>query len=235
MRIVCLAGLVSAVFFAPAGADTPLLCDIIAAYNTDALEKSVKKGTYRGEEGILRIGPDVGRELGLDTFVNADYRQAKAFYVSADRIYEDAWRILRSARSQSCNDARIKRLARLAAAHNAGEEAAGKRMLAYHVRVPLEADQRLDRQICMALMERLLKKSFAATGNNLRDALGHFYNTCSGENPNGPHLSPENIRFVNYVFRSFSARASKKDLGDTIWTETGETDNPYLRMHGSRR
>ncbi|MBW2283348.1 MAG: transglycosylase SLT domain-containing protein [Deltaproteobacteria bacterium] len=213
VRCICLAAILPAFFPASAKADIPLLSDIIVAYNAGAIEGSLKNGTYRGEEGILRIGPDTGRELGLDTFVNAHYREAKALYESADRLYGDAWRVLKSAGSRPCNDARIKRLAGLAAQYNGAVGTARERMLRYHAGAALEADQRLNREVCLELMDRLLSKSFVTARNNLRDALGYFYNMCAGENNDGPPLSPANIRFVNHVFREFSARASKETLG----------------------
>jgi hypothetical protein len=61
-------------------------------------------------------------------------------------------------------------------------------------------------------MERLLRESLAKTSYNLRDALGLFYNKCQDVNEDYAPLTPENVRFVNFVFRQFTEKEPKTTL-----------------------
>jgi len=71
-----------------------------------------------------------------------------------------------------------------------------------------EVDERLNDMVCGRLLDKLLEESFRKTNNRLRDGLAHFHNTCQDEDGNGYPLTPKNVRFVNYVFNEFMARAS---------------------------
>jgi hypothetical protein len=73
-------GLVSALHFicpSPASSDHPLLKEIIVAYNLEALKESLIDDSHRGEEGILRIRPEIGKSFGMEVFIDQDYLDAK--------------------------------------------------------------------------------------------------------------------------------------------------------------
>ena len=58
----------------PALSDShPLLKEIIIAYNSKALRQGLTDGSYRGEDGILVIRPEIGKSLGMKVFIDQDY------------------------------------------------------------------------------------------------------------------------------------------------------------------
>jgi hypothetical protein len=73
-----------------ARADLSLLRDEIVAFNLEEHKKALADGSYRGEAGILRIGPEVALSLGLQAWMGKDYKDARAFYEEADKYYEAA-------------------------------------------------------------------------------------------------------------------------------------------------
>ena len=75
-------------------------------------------------------------------------------------------------------------------------EEARKKYLAYHSALDPEADERLNRALCLKVMNDLLLKSIKKADNRMRDALGTFYNISQGVNGEKYPLTSENVRFV---------------------------------------
>ena len=80
----------------------------------------------------------------------------------------------------------------------------------YRQNLATKSDERMNQTSNLDAMEKLLKKSFEETSYNLREGLGRYYNICKGLPQDTPALTPENIRFVNFVFNRFVEKASKK-------------------------
>jgi hypothetical protein len=197
---------------APALADYSLLKKIIVPYNMNALKESLINESYRGEEGILRIRPEVGKALGMKVFIDQDYLDSSDLYQKADTFLEKAKASMASEEKESLKDEHVKEIADYFLTHKRSTELAKRKLVAYRSRLSLDLDDRLDEDLSMAVMDRLLKGSFEKTDNRLRDALGWFYNVCQGEHGNGSPLTPENVSFVNYVFYRFTTEGSKKAL-----------------------
>lgn len=197
---------------APALADYSLLKKIIVPYNMNALKESLINESYRGEEGILRIRPGVGKALGMKVFIDQDYLDSSDLFQKADTSLEKAKASMASEEKESLKDEHVKEIADYFLTHKRSTELAKRKLVAYRSRLSLDLDDRLDEALSMAVMDRLLKGSLEKTDNRLRDALGWFYNVCQGEHGNGSTLTPENISFVNYVFHRFTTEGSRKAL-----------------------
>jgi hypothetical protein len=104
-----------------------------------------------------------------------------------------------------------QKIAESALLHISLLESARKRMMNYRSGLRREVDERLDHDICHAMLERLLEESLAMASYNLREALGYFKNICQGVDIYSAPLKPENIRFVNYVFDAFVDKAADDD------------------------
>ena len=74
----------------PAFSDYPILKKIIIAYNKEALEQSLPDGSYRGEEGILRIRPEIGGSFGMRVFIDQDYLDSMEVLKEAGQSLEEA-------------------------------------------------------------------------------------------------------------------------------------------------
>ena len=189
--------------------DHNLLIEPIAEYNLKEINKSLNNGTYRGEAGILRINPEVGQSLGLNIFIDDDYRAAVKLYETAEKNLDQAIDKLKS--KQNGGEKLLKQIVDLFLRHKTDTELARQKMTAYHSRLKSDLDERLDEGLCRIKMEELLNQSLEQTGNQLRNALAHFNNRCRGNNPDKYHLTPDNVLFVNFVYRNFLNKASIKE------------------------
>ena len=196
----------------PALADISLLKKSIITYNLNHHKKSLSDGSYRGEEGILRINPEVGRSFGFNVQIDQDYLEAKELYRKADKLLEKAIKAMSTQKKEKIPGEHVKKIAELTTFYNTAIRLAQKKLMNYRTRINFRADDRLNKQLCSDLLEGLLKESLKMTSNNLRDALGHFYNSCQNLNKDYVHLNTENIRFVNYVFHEFTQKASENTL-----------------------
>ena len=183
-----------------------LLVDIIVSHNLALRQESLEDESYRGEEGILRIRPEIGRELGLKVSMGEVYLKARSLHDDAEKALERA-RQLMAARSEPSQPGESARnIVEAFLAHKKMTLKANALLRDYTRSLTPEADERLDRQLCWDLMVRLLEDSLRRTEGRLRDALGCFVNTCQGiRTPSC--ITPENVRFVNTVFREFVDRA----------------------------
>ncbi len=189
-----------------ASADISLLKKYISEYNLERHTLSLSEKTYRGEEGILRINPEVGRLLGLRVFIDQDYLKAMELYDKAEGLFETITDIFASREKETYSGEHVDKIARLAIHHNEIIELAWKHILNYRSKLENEVDERLDKDACLRLLEKLLKEDIQKASSNLRNALGNLYNRCQ-DLDNGKPLNIDNIKFVNYVFYKFTKQA----------------------------
>ncbi len=74
----------------PAVAQHALLKNIVIQRNLADIEKSLKDGSYKGEEGILRIRPEAAKSLGLKVFVDREYIDSRELLEQAASSLEAA-------------------------------------------------------------------------------------------------------------------------------------------------
>jgi hypothetical protein len=186
----------------PAPDDLSLLREYITAYNLEAHKTSLIDQSYRGEEGVLRINPEVGKSLGLKTFLNQDYLESVELYKKAEDLYEKATEAMTTREEETIPGEHVKKVAEIALEHNNTVALAWEHLLAYRSKLTTEVDDRLNEDSSYLLLENLLKKASVKASYNLREALGNFYNRCQDLEEDTP-LNLENIKFVNYVFHKF--------------------------------
>lgn len=185
----------------------PILKTHIIAYNLKAYDRLISKAAYKGQAGILMMGPERAKALGLKTLMDQDYVQGKALHEKASQLFDKALSAMTIQRKSTTPDAHAAEIAKLALAYNTTREAARRQMQAYRLKLTAQNDDRLNREVCQQLLDTLLSKALKGVSYNLRDGLGAFYNLCRGLPESCPPLTPENIRFVNYVFNAFVREA----------------------------
>lgn len=195
-----------------ASSDISLLKKSIITYNLAHLQKSLSDGSYRGEEGVLRIGPEVGRSFGLKVLMDRDYLEAKGLFEKADELFEKAVDAMTAPEAKRFHGRKAHIIAESALGSRRALQSAREKLLAYRSKLLSETDERLDKGISSSLLERLLEESLSRASCNLRDALGYFYNQCQGIDEDNPPLTPENVRFVNYVFNEFTEKTPETAL-----------------------
>lgn len=195
----------------PAFGQHLLLKRIIAAQNLKNLEESILNGSYRGEAGILRISPEVGESLGIRVLVNQDYRDAMALLENAGLSLEKVRTAMVTEKKEDFAGQHAGEIAEHFLRFRADSQMGEEKLKAYRLKLNSSNDERLNETTSDRIMERLLLASLKKTENNLRDALGHFYNRCRGANLNDDHLTPVNVIFVNEVFDQF-VRHSSEDM-----------------------
>lgn len=196
----------------PASADSlSIFKKSIIEYNLKHLEKSLSDGSYRGEEGILRISPEIASSFGLKVVVNQDYLDSKELFEKADRFYKKAVDFMTTQEKESFKGAYARMIAKNAALYNESIELAREKLIVYRSKLSPSVDERLNEDICSRLLIRLLQECLIKSAYNLRDGLGCFYNRCRDiKDKKGP-LNTRNIRFVNQVFHEFDKKAFPKD------------------------
>jgi len=201
--LLLMAGVCFTVLFAArARADRSLLAEGVVACNMEDQEKSLSERSYRGEEGILRIRPDIARTFGLRVIADKDYEKARDLYEQVDQFFEQALEAL--------VEGDVATLGKAALSYNRSRDTAYRLLMAYRERLDPSKDERLSREVCLGLLNRILEASLRETSYNLRDALARFYNKCQGLEEDLAPLNVENVTFVNRVFNDFVARASPK-------------------------
>jgi hypothetical protein len=225
--------LVNMFFPVPAMADlSPVLIkESIISYNIIHYKKSLSDGSYRGEEGILRINPEVGRELGLEVPIDQDYLEAKEFFKKADQLLREVYSFMTTREKEKVQGEHVKRIGEKALEYNNTLRLARERMMKVRSKSVPKTDDRLNERLCSDLLDRLLQESFNKTSYNLRDALGYFYNKCQGLDHGSSPLNTENVKFVNHVFNEFIKKAPETALNRYDLDRRAENDgsDPYLR------
>lgn len=214
-----------------ARADHPLFRKKIIEYNLENLKKSLSDGSYRGEEGILRINPEVGRSFGLKVPLDQNYLEAKASFKKADQLLKEVYSAMTTRGKEKVQGEHVKRIGRKALEYNDTLRFARERMMKVRSKSMPKIDDRLNERLCSDLLEGLLQESFDKTSYNLRDALGYFYNRCQGLDHGSRPLNSENVKFVNYVFNEFIKKAPVTAMNryDLDRRAKNEGSNPDLR------
>ena len=192
--------------------DYSLLKEIIIDYNRGAIEKSLEDGSYRGEEGLLCIRPEIGQSLGMTVPMDPDYLEAKRLFAAAEDSFKKAKEILILTDKEKTTEEYAQMIADLVLQYKKDLETAKGKLKAYRLQINPIVDERLDDKISEKAMSQLLEQSFQKIDYGFRDALGHFYNTCRGIGDESDPLTTENVRFVNHVYNAFIARASEQAL-----------------------
>jgi hypothetical protein len=185
-----------------------LLKEIIISYNHTVHERSLEDGSYQGEEGVLRINPDVAKSLGLKVAAAEQYHQAMEMAILAETLLAKAVGTLSTRKEESFPGGHLESIAEYALSHKRTRETATERFMDYRRHLSPQNDERLVDRICIPILERILKRSLEETGYNLREGLGRFYNQCKGTDGQGAHLTPQNIQFVNHVYSAFVEKAA---------------------------
>lgn len=189
-----------------------LLKKIIISYNLKTLQKSLVEETYRGEAGILWIRPEEGRSLGLNVYVDQDYLDSRKLLKRATEALEKAEGALTTRRREKVPGEHARNVATYFLMYKKSVESGREKAMTYRSRLHPKVDDRLNESKSAKVMDLLLEKCLKKTGNKLRDALGCFYNISQGEGENDQTLTPENILFVNEIFRQFTKEAPAKAL-----------------------
>jgi soluble lytic murein transglycosylase-like protein len=188
-------------------AHTSLLREIVVVKNQADLEKSLRNSSYRGEAGILRIKPEVAQSLGMKVFINQDYWDAMAGFTRAEAFLDKARGATMSKETEPQPGFHSRTIADNFLSHRRALREAKQALARYRERLSFEADDRLREDISRAVLDRLLRESLKKAENRLRDGLAHFYNACRGVPGGESALTPENVEFVNDVFRRFTSKA----------------------------
>jgi hypothetical protein len=203
----------------------------IIQYNLRAIEKHLEDDSYRGEEGILGIKPDVARSLGIKVFINDDYRDAVRLFKEANKALERAKRAMSTRQKEKYRGYYAESIADNFMLFKKKSREAREKLLSYRAVLNAGIDERLDSAVCEELLEELWEESLDKADNNLRDALGYFYNICRGIKGEDFPLTPENVPFVNYVFNMFVEQVSEQDPGvfdldrDAAYRSKGSNDD----------
>jgi len=202
-------------FFPPAIlADLAVLKKSIIPYNLEAVKKSLSNGSYRGEEGMLRIGPMRGKSLGMKVYIDQTYLDSRELFERAHSSLEKAKRYMASREKEKFPGEFVQKIADRFLLHKKSSDTAKKEIMTYRSRLNPDIDDRLDDAMSAKVMDRLLEKSLRMTDNRLRDALGYFYNICRGAGENRSPLTWKNVRFVNHVFLQFLEQIPQEALNN---------------------
>jgi len=197
---------------APVFADYPLLKKIIMNYNQKILQNNIKEGSYKGEQGILRIRPETGQSLGMKVHMDQDYLDSRELLKKGEKYLDRAISAMITKQKERFPGEHVRKTIDHFLLYKKTMASANKKLMAYHSRLKPAVDDRLNKEICINVMDRLIEKSLKKTGYQLRDTLAHFYNICEGKDKKNHPLTPENVGFVNAVFNQFIEKASKKKL-----------------------
>ena len=194
----------------PALAISSLLKKTIIQYNLRALNTSLTDNSYRGEEGVLRLRPEVGKSFGMKVIIDQDYLDSKKLFKKADKFLDRARKAMASQAKEKFSGEHAQKIASQFLQFKNSVASAENKLISYRSRLKPDVDDRLNKDSSTRVMDRLLEESLMRTENKLRDALGYFYNVCQGENRKNSHLTPENVHFVNRVFQVVISQAPEK-------------------------
>jgi Transglycosylase SLT domain len=225
----------------PAAAQHPLLKDIVIQRNLAELKRSLKDGSYKGEEGILRIRPEAAKSLGLKVIADNDYLDAKELLEQAASSLEAAKGFMATRDEEAYIGEHVRNIGILYLHYKRSLERAKQKLFTYHAKLDAGVDERLNDAACGRLMDKLLAECFKRADNRLRDGLGLFYNACHDPDQDHAFLNPENVDFVNEVFQRFMAEYPREEAlpfvldrqeeyrdRETGWKEAIRGDFPYV-------
>ncbi|MGE5838887.1 MAG: transglycosylase SLT domain-containing protein, partial [Deltaproteobacteria bacterium] len=191
-------------WWSPAAAQYSLLKEIILQRNLAEIQKSLKDGSYKGEEGILKIKPEAAKSLGLKTVLDRDYLDAKELLEQATSSLEAARGFMATRDEETYSGEHVRNIGILYLHYRRSLEKAKEKLLSYRAKLDPVVDERLQEAACSRLMDKLLSECFKRSDNRLRDGLGLFYNLCRDPDQDHVFLNSENMDFVNEVFHRFA-------------------------------
>jgi soluble lytic murein transglycosylase-like protein len=225
----------------PAAAQHALLKDILIQRNLADLQKSLKDGSYKGEEGILRIRPEAAKSLGLKVYMDREYLDARELLEQAASSFEAAKGFMATRDEEAYVGEHIRNIGILYLHYKRSLDRAKAKLLSYRAKLDPGVDERLNEATCGRLMDKLLAESFKRADNRLRDSLGLFYNVCRDPDQDHAFLNPENADFVNEVFNRFVTdyrsqgampflldRQEEYRNHEANWKEAIRDDFPYV-------
>jgi soluble lytic murein transglycosylase-like protein len=192
-------------------AEQPLLKKYIIEYNMQAVEKSLKEDTYRGEEGILAVNPEEAKSLGMKTVINEDYLESMRLFREADECLEKAKKAMSTSVKEKSAGYYAAEIFENSLKYKKKSVEAKNRLMSYHLRLNPDDDDRLNEGACSKIIDRILEECLNNRTTGLRDKLALFYNTCHGIAVKNYHLTDNNTRFVNYVFNGFLKESSQEE------------------------
>ena len=210
----------------PAAAEPSLLKGIIIQRYLAEHQKSLKDGSYKGEEGILRLRPEAAKSLGLNVFVDQDYLDARELLEQAASSLEAAKGFMATTDEESYIGEHVRNIGILYLHHRRSLERARQKFISYRTKIDPAVDQRQNDAVCSRLMDKLLAECIKQADNRLRDGLGLFYNVCRDPDQDQSFLNSENVDFVNAVFRRFVAEYPLKEAMPFVLDRQEEYRNP---------
>jgi soluble lytic murein transglycosylase-like protein len=161
------------------------------------------------------------------------YHEAKELAALAETLLAKAIGALSNPQEMSSPDGNLESIAEYAISHKRTRETAKERFMDYRSHLSPQNDERLVDEICIPLLEKILKRSLEETGYNIREGLGLFYNRCKGTDGHAAYLTPQNIQFVNHVYTAFLEKASADDLAGLDLDKMGPQERkPGPRSYG---
>ena len=225
----------------PASAQHPLLKQIVIQHNLTELQKSLKDGSYKGEEGILRIRPEAAKSLGLKVFMDQEYLDARELLEQAASSLEAAKGFMAIRDEETYTGEHVRNIGILYLHYRRSLERAKQKLLSYHAKLDPGVDERLNDKACSRLLDGLLAECFKRAENRLRDGLGLFYNACHDPDQDPAFLNTENVEFVNEVFQRFVTEHPREGAMPFLldrqeeyrnrerdWKEVVRDDFPYV-------
>jgi len=225
----------------PASAQHPLLKQIVIQHNLTELQKSLKDGSYKGEEGILRIRPEAAKSLGLKVLMDQEYLDARELLEQAASSLEAAKGFMATRDEETYTGEHVRNIGILYLHYRRSLERAKQKLLSYHAKLDPGVDERLNDKACSRLLDGLLAECFKRAENRLRDGLGLFYNACHDPDQDPAFLNTENVEFVNEVFQRFVTEYPREGAMPFLldrqeeyrnrerdWKEVVRDDFPYV-------
>ncbi len=185
----------------------------ILEYNTELSKaRTTDQTVYQGEEGLLQLKPDVAEKLGLRVYIDQDYHDSVRLKKEADEALLSAEKIMAGSDIKEPEHAIITKILLTVLVYREKSGMAKERLSRYKKNINKENDERFNSERSKGLIVILLEKSLQDTDNNLRNALGLFYNKCRGDDQSREYITSENVRFINHVFNRFIAEASPSEI-----------------------
>ncbi len=214
------------IFTAAAALYLPVLCSAetpdssrniikkyIIEYNLRTLDQSRDKDSYRGEQGILRLRPDMAESLKMKVKADSAYKESKRLFKGAEDALRSAKRLMAGTGGRYSSDELSEQIVEKVLLYRSKKDLAEKSLAEHLSRIDTNEDERFNEEICHVVMDRLLEECFGKNKNRLRDSLAQFYNRCQGIATRDFPLCVQNVRFVNHVFNGFIKEASPEEQG----------------------
>ena len=166
-----------------------------------------------GEDGVLPMRPETALSYGLQVYEDENYRTFREKLGKADEFLDRAIKAMKTRGREKKKWEHVATVAHFACLYQKTMQSAKKDLEEYRATLPGKKDERFDKKRCASLVQTLLKEGLSRNSRNLRDAIGYVYNKSHAVDPyDGFPLTPENIRFVNYVFSYFLKNGTPQEL-----------------------